>query len=338
MGISRDSRHKRRNTGGQRKPYRKKRKYEMGRQPSNTKIGPKRVHLVRCMGGIIKKRGLRLETGSFSWGSEAISRKSRIVNCVYNSANVEYVRTNTLTKSAIIQVEAAPFRFWYMQHYGVDLNKIPKAAKVEEKAAKKPKEKAAEKPKEKAAEKPKEKAAAKPKEKAAEKPKEKAAEKPKEKAAAKKEKGEKAAEKPKEKAAAKGKAEKGKTEEKAAKGKGKVAHTLADKAGKVPAKGSKEEKRLRIRQKEAAKRHKETHWIETHTATPGEKKMYAARLLHHTIDAGLAEQFSSGKLLACVTSRPGQIGRCDGYLLEGEELEFYLKKMEKKKKGAAQGK
>jgi small subunit ribosomal protein S8e len=34
-------------------------------------------------------------------------------------------------------------------------------------------------------------------------------------------------------------------------------------------------------------------------------------------------------------SRPGQCGRCDGYILEGKELEFYLRKMQKKKKGAA---
>ena len=58
------------------------------------------------------------------------------------------------------------------------------------------------------------------------------------------------------------------------------------------------------------------------------------RLIGHVLDQNLSEQFSSGRLYACVTSRPGQCGRCDGYLLEGKELEFYLKKMEKKKKAA----
>jgi small subunit ribosomal protein S8e len=33
-----------------------------------------------------------------------------------------------------------------------------------------------------------------------------------------------------------------------------------------------------------------------------------------------------------IASRPGQSGRVDGYILEGKELEFYIKKMEKKKK------
>merc|ERR1712194_985432 len=44
------------------------------------------------------------------------------------------------------------------------------------------------------------------------------------------------------------------------------------------------------------------------------------------------EQFQSGRLLACIASRPGQSGRCDGYILEGEELTFYKRKLEKKKK------
>jgi len=46
----------------------------------------------------------------------------------------------------------------------------------------------------------------------------------------------------------------------------------------------------------------------------------------------IEEQFASGRLLACLTSKPGQVGRADGYILEGDELEFYLKKMSAKKK------
>jgi small subunit ribosomal protein S8e len=35
-----------------------------------TKLGAKRIHLVRGRGGNTKYRALRLETGNFSWGSE----------------------------------------------------------------------------------------------------------------------------------------------------------------------------------------------------------------------------------------------------------------------------
>lgn len=35
---------------------------------------------------------------------------------VYNASNNELVRTNTLVKGAIIQVDATPFRQWYEAH------------------------------------------------------------------------------------------------------------------------------------------------------------------------------------------------------------------------------
>ena len=49
------------------------------------------------------------------------------------------------------------------------------------------------------------------------------------------------------------------------------------------------------------------------------------------IDPNVRAQFASGKLLACISSRPGQCGRADGYILEGKELEFYQRKMDKKR-------
>lgn len=54
------------------------------RQPANTRIGAKRVHLVRTRGGNRKFRALRLDTGNFSWGSEAITRKTRVIGVVYH--------------------------------------------------------------------------------------------------------------------------------------------------------------------------------------------------------------------------------------------------------------
>merc|ERR1711865_924115 len=62
MGISRDSFHKRRKTGGKLTPWRKKRKFELGRPPSMTKIGGTRIHTVRVRGGSMKYRALRLDS------------------------------------------------------------------------------------------------------------------------------------------------------------------------------------------------------------------------------------------------------------------------------------
>ncbi|CAG8601839.1 1733_t:CDS:2, partial [Acaulospora colombiana] len=97
--------------------YRKKRKFELGRQSGNTKLGPKRIHEVRVRGGNLKFRAIRLDQGNFSWGSEAITRKARIIAVVYNASNNELVRTNTLVKGAVIQIDATPFRQWFEAHY-----------------------------------------------------------------------------------------------------------------------------------------------------------------------------------------------------------------------------
>ena len=96
-----------------------------------TRIGPQRVHEVRTRGGHIKFRGLRLDQGNFSWGSEGellvsqsgfilghrrftsswlylvVSRKTRLLTVVYNASNNELVRTNTLVKNCIVQVSSA---------------------------------------------------------------------------------------------------------------------------------------------------------------------------------------------------------------------------------------
>ena len=106
MGISRDSQHKRRLTGGKKPKHHMKRKFEMGRQMAMTKIGAKRIHTVRCRGGNLKHRALRLDTGNFSWGSEVCTRKTRILDVVYNASNNELVRTKTLVKGAVVQIDA----------------------------------------------------------------------------------------------------------------------------------------------------------------------------------------------------------------------------------------
>ena len=50
------------------------------------------------------------------------------------------------------------------------------------------------------------------------------------------------------------------------------------------------------------------------------------------LEQKIADYFSQQRLLACISSRPGQSGRADGYILEGKELEFYSKKIDSRKK------
>merc|ERR1712028_177255 len=171
MGIGRDSRHKKRKTGGVRPQCVKKRKHEMGRPGSNTKLGPARVRDVRGRGGVIKHRALRIESGNFSWGSE----------------------------NTTVQIDCTPFKQWYKQHYGKTLG-LKKKAEAKEEAVSKYK-----------------------------------------------------------------------------------------------------------------------------------AKLFEQRAADQILAQQMDDQFATGRLLASISSRPGQVGRADGYILEGKELEFYVKKLSVKK-------
>ncbi|THV71798.1 40S ribosomal protein S8-B [Aureobasidium pullulans] len=175
--------------------------FEKGRQAANTRIGAKRIHLVRTRGGNRKFRALRLDSGNFSWGSEGISRKTRVIAVAYHPSNNELVRTNTLTKSAVVQIDAAPFRQWYEAHYGAALGRRRQAKGTEAEEVKKSKS--------------------------------------------------------------------------------------------------------------------------------VEKKQEARTKASGKVESPIEKQFEAGRLFAVVASRPGQSGRVDGYILEGEELAFYQRAIRK---------
>merc|ERR1711950_71364 len=61
------------------------------------------------------------------------------------------------------------------------------------------------------------------------------------------------------------------------------------------------------------------------------EKKYKERQKDAKVEQGLTDQFMTGRVLASISSRPGQCGRSDGYVLEGKELEFYLRKIKAKK-------
>merc|ERR1712190_298125 len=108
-----------------------KRKFEMGRPAALCKVGAKRVRVVRCRGGNSKFRALRLDSGNYAWGSENCAKKVRILDVVYNATSNELVRTKTLTKNTIVQIDAQPFKQWYLKKYGVDLGKKGKKGKAD---------------------------------------------------------------------------------------------------------------------------------------------------------------------------------------------------------------
>lgn len=60
-----------------------------------------------------------------------------------------------------------------------------------------------------------------------------------------------------------------------------------------------------------------------------EKKQAARLSAQGKVEPALERQFEAGRLYAVVSSRPGQSGRVDGYVLEGEELAFYQRAIRK---------
>jgi len=60
-----------------------------------------------------------------------------------------------------------------------------------------------------------------------------------------------------------------------------------------------------------------------------EKKLAARFAAQGKVEPALERQFEAGRLYAVVASRPGQSGRVDGYVLEGEELAFYQRAIRK---------
>ncbi|CUG10349.1 40S ribosomal protein S8, putative [Bodo saltans] len=61
------------------------------------------------------------------------------------------------------------------------------------------------------------------------------------------------------------------------------------------------------------------------------KRKWTFRQKSLKIEKAIEDQLKLGRVLAKLTSRPGQSGRADGALLEGAELQFYTRKLEKKK-------
>ncbi|XP_074237942.1 hemoglobin subunit theta-1 isoform X1 [Saimiri boliviensis] len=72
---------------------------------------------------------LRLDVESFSWGSECCTRKTRIIDVVYNASSNELVSTKTLVKNHIVLIDSTPYRQWYKSHHALPLGR-KKGAKL----------------------------------------------------------------------------------------------------------------------------------------------------------------------------------------------------------------
>jgi small subunit ribosomal protein S8e len=88
-------------TGGRRRRVRKKRKHELGTQPTETRVGEPQLKTVEARGHTVKVRAISGNTASVATGDGTVT--AEIEGVVENDANPNYVRRNIVTKGAVIE-------------------------------------------------------------------------------------------------------------------------------------------------------------------------------------------------------------------------------------------
>jgi len=97
-----DSR-KKKLSGGRKRRYRKKRKFEKGSFPAETILGETKRKAKRMKGGNIKVKVLRDKYACVTDPKSGKTEKVEVKRVIRNPANVDYDRRGVITKGAIIE-------------------------------------------------------------------------------------------------------------------------------------------------------------------------------------------------------------------------------------------
>lgn len=103
MSVWHGDLHKRKPTGGKRRPYRGKRKFEQGSFPVETVLGEPKRKIERGRGGNVKVKVLSDRYACVTDLKTGKTEKAEILRVVKNPANVDYNRRGVITKGAIIE-------------------------------------------------------------------------------------------------------------------------------------------------------------------------------------------------------------------------------------------
>ena len=94
---------KRKPSGGRKRSYRRKRKFERGSFPAETMLGEPKKKVERGRGGNAKIKILRDKHACVTDSKSGKTEKVEIVRVVENPANIDYDRRGVITKGAIIE-------------------------------------------------------------------------------------------------------------------------------------------------------------------------------------------------------------------------------------------
>ena len=103
MSVWHGTLHKKKPSGGVKRPYRKKRKFEKGSFPTETTIGETKKKFSRGRGKDIKIRLLNVTHANISDPSTEKTQKAEILRVLKNPANVDYDRRGVITKGTLIE-------------------------------------------------------------------------------------------------------------------------------------------------------------------------------------------------------------------------------------------
>ncbi|MFQ5837959.1 MAG: 30S ribosomal protein S8e [Thermoplasmata archaeon] len=96
---------RRKSSGGVLRPFRKKRRYELGREKEYATLGEERRKVIRVLGDNLKARILRAEWANLVDPKMGKTEKVKILSVKNNPANPHFVTRNIITKGATIQTE-----------------------------------------------------------------------------------------------------------------------------------------------------------------------------------------------------------------------------------------
>ncbi len=94
---------KRKLTGGKKRVYRSKKKYEAAGYPAETILGEPKRKSTRGLGGNIRVKALTDKFASVTDQKTGQTQKVQIVRVVKNGANVDFNRRGVITKGAEIE-------------------------------------------------------------------------------------------------------------------------------------------------------------------------------------------------------------------------------------------
>ena len=92
-------------TGARVKRLRKKKKFERGMRFLETRIGERKVKVMRSAGGNVKRRLLSIEKVNVANPKTGKIQRVKILSVKDNDANPHYVRRNIITKGAVVETE-----------------------------------------------------------------------------------------------------------------------------------------------------------------------------------------------------------------------------------------